>query len=45
MHRQMKILVVGDVFGKFDTLFRRVQDVNKKAGPFSLLLCVGPLPS
>ncbi|KAH9391091.1 hypothetical protein TYRP_006685 [Tyrophagus putrescentiae] len=37
----LKVLVVGNVFGKFAKLFKRVADVNAKAGPFDLLLCVG----
>ncbi|XP_072022054.1 CWF19-like protein 1 [Amphiura filiformis] len=37
----LKILVTGDVAGKFDQLFNRVRNVNKKAGPFEMLLCVG----
>lgn len=36
-----KILVSGDVEGNFDQLFKRVSNVNKKSGPFSMLLCVG----
>ncbi|KAF5308205.1 hypothetical protein FQR65_LT06385 [Abscondita terminalis] len=36
-----KILICGDVEGKFNALFNRVDAVNKKAGPFDLLLCVG----
>lgn len=36
-----KILVCGDVCGEFEALFKRVNIVNKKAGPFNLLLCVG----
>lgn len=34
-------LTCGDVCGQFDQLFKRVTSVNKKAGPFDLLLCVG----
>eukprot|EP01001_Neometanema_parovale_P003706 NODE_1493_length_1712_cov_104.031466_g1416_i0.p1 GENE.NODE_1493_length_1712_cov_104.031466_g1416_i0~~NODE_1493_length_1712_cov_104.031466_g1416_i0.p1 ORF type:complete len:518 (-),score=97.83 NODE_1493_length_1712_cov_104.031466_g1416_i0:72-1625(-) len=38
----MKVLVAGDVEGKFDTLYARVETVNKsKAGPFDVLFCVG----
>ncbi|XP_054278247.1 CWF19-like protein 1 [Macrosteles quadrilineatus] len=37
----VKVLVCGDVNGKFKTLFSRVEKVNKKNGPFDLLLCVG----
>ncbi|BFG05225.1 CWF19-like protein 1 homolog [Drosophila madeirensis] len=36
-----KILVVGDVRGRFKQLFQRVEQVNKKAGPFEILCCVG----
>ncbi|XP_023178253.1 CWF19-like protein 1 homolog [Drosophila hydei] len=36
-----KILVVGDVRGRFKQLFSRVEQVNKKAGPFEILCCVG----
>ncbi|KAJ8925700.1 hypothetical protein NQ315_009547 [Exocentrus adspersus] len=38
---KQKILLCGDVEGKFDTFFKRVENINKKAGPFDLLLCVG----
>ena len=37
----MKVLVSGDVNGKFDQLFERVAAVNAKAGPFACLFCVG----
>jgi len=37
----MKILVAGDVEGNLPTLFKRVESVNAKAGPFEMLLCVG----
>jgi len=37
----MKILVSGDVSGNISTLFKRVETVNNKAGPFDMLLCVG----
>lgn len=36
-----KILVAGDVEGRFNQLFKRVTNVNQKNGPFSFLLCVG----
>uniref|UniRef100_T1JGW9 Small ribosomal subunit protein uS17 n=1 Tax=Strigamia maritima TaxID=126957 RepID=T1JGW9_STRMM len=39
--KMQKILVSGDVDGKFSQLFQRVETVNKKAGPFDMLLCVG----
>lgn len=34
-------LVCGDVRGNFKYLFNRVETINKKNGPFELLLCVG----
>lgn len=37
----MKVLVAGDVEGSITALFKRVDAVNKKAGPFEMLLCVG----
>lgn len=39
--KNLKILVAGNVKGNYSKLFKRVADVNKKAGPFDLLLCVG----
>lgn len=39
--KSLKILVAGDVDGNFKQLFDRVSAVNKKAGPFSMLFCVG----
>ncbi|KAL1422911.1 hypothetical protein MTO96_021632 [Rhipicephalus appendiculatus] len=41
MASSMKLLVCGDVGGQFDKLFDRVSSVNKKNGPFDMLLCVG----
>jgi len=38
---KVKILVCGDVDGKFKTLFSRVSSINQKNGPFHFLLCVG----
>nr|XP_055208717.1 CWF19-like protein 1 isoform X5 [Gorilla gorilla gorilla] len=35
------VLACGDVEGKFDILFNRVQAIQKKSGNFDLLLCVG----
>lgn len=32
---------MGDVRGRFKQLFSRVEQVNKKAGPFEILCCVG----
>ncbi|VDN06227.1 unnamed protein product [Thelazia callipaeda] len=37
----LKILVCGDVNGHFDALLKRVNNVNKKSGPFDMLFCVG----
>jgi hypothetical protein len=38
----MKVLVCGDVKGRFDAVFARVQALNKtKHGPFDVLFCVG----
>lgn len=34
-------MVVGDVRGRFKQLFQRVENINKKSGPFEILLCVG----
>ena len=36
-----KVLVSGDVDGNISALFKRVEAVNSKAGPFEMLLCVG----
>jgi hypothetical protein len=37
-----KVLISGDVDGKFDAVFKRVAALNKSnAGPFDVLLCVG----
>lgn len=36
-----RILLCGDVFGRLNQLFKRVSSVNKAAGPFDALLCVG----
>ncbi|KAF7271867.1 hypothetical protein GWI33_015343 [Rhynchophorus ferrugineus] len=41
MSNKVKILLCGDVEGKFDALFKRVDTINNKSGPFDLLLCVG----
>ena len=38
---QVKFLVAGDVNGAVGPLFKRVQNVMKKAGPFDALLCPG----
>jgi hypothetical protein len=37
----VKVLLAGDCLGGFDTLVKKVAAVNKKNGPFDLLLCVG----
>ncbi|KAL9255045.1 Zinc finger CCCH domain-containing protein [Drosera capensis] len=36
-----RILLCGDVLGRLNQLFKRVQSVSKSAGPFDALLCVG----
>ncbi|XAR67160.1 hypothetical protein NMG60_11013617 [Bertholletia excelsa] len=36
-----RILLCGDVLGRLNQLFKRVASVNKSAGPFDALLCVG----
>jgi len=41
MAQPVKILVCGDVEGKFTQLFNRVTTVHKKNGPFEMLICVG----
>ncbi|CAH1116499.1 unnamed protein product [Phaedon cochleariae] len=41
MSEKLKVLVCGDVEGKFDSLFKRVDSIMKKSGPFDSLLCVG----
>ncbi|CAG2119938.1 unnamed protein product, partial [Medioppia subpectinata] len=37
----LKILVCGDVSGKYRQLFARINQVMKKSGAFDLVLCVG----
>nr|XP_054292876.1 CWF19-like protein 1 isoform X3 [Pongo pygmaeus] len=39
--KPLRLLACGDVEGKFDILFNRVQAIQKKSGNFDLLLCVG----
>ena len=39
--KTIKVLLAGDVNGKFDALFKRVSSVNSSNGPFDALLCVG----
>ncbi|XP_073847741.1 CWF19-like protein 1 homolog [Musca autumnalis] len=41
MDQKIKVLVCGDVRGRFKQMFQRVENINKKAGPFEILLCVG----
>ncbi|KAL7189266.1 hypothetical protein ACSBR1_039003 [Camellia fascicularis] len=36
-----RILLCGDVLGHLNQLFKRVSSVNKSAGPFNALFCVG----
>ncbi|XP_022147642.1 zinc finger CCCH domain-containing protein 64 isoform X2 [Momordica charantia] len=36
-----RILLCGDVSGRLNQLYKRVVSVNKSAGPFDALLCVG----
>lgn len=38
---KLKVLVCGDVEGRYKQLFSRVETINKKNGPFDMLLCVG----
>jgi len=37
----LKILVAGDADGNMAALFKKIEAVNKKAGPFEMCLCVG----
>ena len=37
----MKVLLSGDINGKWNALFKRVTAVNKSNGPFDVLLCTG----
>ncbi|XP_036373804.1 CWF19-like protein 1 isoform X1 [Megalops cyprinoides] len=37
----LRVLVCGDVEGRFSVLFNRVTTIQKKSGQFDLLLCVG----
>ncbi|XP_078000079.1 CWF19-like protein 1 [Glandiceps talaboti] len=41
MQNNLKILICGDVEGKLDQLYTRVKNVQKKAGTFEMLFCVG----
>lgn len=37
----LKVLFAGDVGGRVEALFKRVEAVNASSGPFDLLLCAG----
>ncbi|XP_078240786.1 CWF19-like protein 1 isoform X2 [Pogona vitticeps] len=39
--KALRVLACGDVEGRLGALYSRVQAVQKKSGPFDLLLCVG----
>ncbi|KAK6183907.1 hypothetical protein SNE40_006477 [Patella caerulea] len=39
--KSLKVLACGDVEGRFSQIFNRVSAIQKKSGPFDLLLCVG----
>ncbi|XP_065844438.1 CWF19-like protein 1 [Oscarella lobularis] len=41
MAAPLKVLVAGDVNGRFDLLFGRVRTILKKSGQFEMLLCIG----
>lgn len=41
MVEKQKVLICGDVEGRFKFLFNKVDTINKKNGPFDFLLCVG----
>ncbi|KAK0089641.1 hypothetical protein PV325_006351 [Microctonus aethiopoides] len=41
MADKQKILICGDVEGRFKLLFSKVESIIKKSGSFDLLLCVG----
>lgn len=41
MSDKQKVLLCGDVEGRFKLLFSKVEAINKKNGPFEFLLCVG----
>ncbi|XP_055624320.1 CWF19-like protein 1 homolog [Toxorhynchites rutilus septentrionalis] len=41
MDNKQRILIVGDVNGRLKSFFARIETVNKKTGPFDLVLCVG----
>lgn len=39
--KPLKILVCGDVKGHIGALFNKIETVNKKSGPFEMVLCLG----
>jgi len=39
--KAIKVLACGDVKGQIGPLLKRIEAVNKKAGPFEMVLCVG----
>jgi len=41
MAQPLKILVCGDIGGKWEQLYKRISSVQKKAGAFDMLFCVG----
>ncbi|KFM68848.1 CWF19-like protein 1, partial [Stegodyphus mimosarum] len=38
---EIKILVAGDVLGRFKLLFEKIEKINKDKGPFDFFFCVG----
>ncbi len=41
MASRARVLVAGDVEGRFDAVFKRVAALNASNGPFDMVLCVG----
>ncbi|XP_014219436.1 CWF19-like protein 1 [Copidosoma floridanum] len=41
MTEKQRVLLCGDVEGRFKLLFNKVDAINKKSGPFDFLFCVG----
>lgn len=41
MSDKQRVLLCGDVEGRFKLFFKKIDTVNKKSGPFDFLLCVG----
>jgi hypothetical protein len=37
----VKVLLAGDGSGQLEALYKRIQTVNAKSGPFQMLFCVG----